>query len=54
MLLGLSVMITVFSSFENPAFTMRFVILGQAMGAAVALGASGLPGRLPTASCRWC
>ena len=32
MLLGLSVMITVFSSFENPAFTMRFVILGQAMG----------------------
>ena len=37
MLLGLSVMITVFSSFENPAFTMRFVILGQAMGAGVAL-----------------
>ena len=37
MLLGLSVMITVFSSFENPAFTMRYVILGQAMGAAVAL-----------------
>lgn len=37
MLLGLSVMITVFSSFENPAFTMRFVIAGQAMGAGVAL-----------------
>lgn len=37
MLLGLSVMITVFSSFENPAFTMRYVILGQAMGAVVAL-----------------
>lgn len=37
MLLGLSVMITVFSSFENPAVTMRFVILGQAMGAGVAL-----------------
>ena len=37
MLLGLSVMITVFSSFENPVFTMRFVTMGQAMGAGVAL-----------------
>lgn len=36
MLLGLSVMITVFSSFENPAFTMRYVTLGQAMGVVVA------------------
>lgn len=42
MLLGLSVMITVFSSFENPAFTMRYVILGQAMGAAVALACQWL------------
>ncbi|QXZ09806.1 FUSC family protein [Comamonas sp. Y33R10-2] len=37
MLLGLSIMVTVFSSFENPVFTMRFVIAGQAMGAGVAL-----------------
>ncbi|RGE42675.1 FUSC family protein [Comamonas testosteroni] len=42
MLLGLSVMITVFSSFENPVFTMRFVIAGQAMGAAVALACQWL------------
>jgi uncharacterized membrane protein YccC len=36
-MLGTSVMITVFSTFENPAFTMRAVFLGQAFGAAVAL-----------------
>ena len=42
MLLGLSVMITVFSSFENPVFTMRFVTLGQAMGAGVALACQWL------------
>lgn len=42
MLLGLSVMITVFSSFENPAFTMRYVTLGQAMGVVVALACQWL------------
>ena len=42
MLLGLSVMITVFSSFDNPVFTMRFVTLGQAFGVLVALGCQWL------------
>lgn len=42
MLLGLSIMITVFSSFENPAFTMRYVTLGQALGVLVALACQWL------------
>lgn len=42
MLLGLSVMITVFSSFENPAFMMRYVMLGQGMGVLVALACQWL------------
>lgn len=41
MLLGTSVMITLFSTFDNPAGTMRFVALGQAAGVAAAL------------ACRW-
>lgn len=32
MLLGLSVMISVFSSFENPAITMRHIFAGQLLG----------------------
>ncbi len=32
MLLGLSVMISLFSTFENPAITMRHIFAGQAMG----------------------
>lgn len=42
MLLGLSIMITVFSSFENPAFTMRYVTAGQALGVLVALACQWL------------
>ncbi len=41
MLLGTSVMITLFSTFDNPAGVMRFVTLGQAAGVAAAL------------ACRW-
>jgi len=41
MLLGFAIMISVFSSFENPASTMRFVILGQLFGVLAAL------------ACRW-
>ncbi|MGE4338970.1 MAG: FUSC family protein [Pigmentiphaga sp.] len=41
MLLGFAIMISVFSSFENPAATMRFVILGQVFGVLAAL------------ACRW-
>ena len=37
MMLGLSVMLSIFASFENPAWFMRYVTLGQAMGAAAAL-----------------
>ncbi|UOO88979.1 FUSC family protein [Vitreoscilla massiliensis] len=37
MLLGLSVMLSIFASFENPAWFMRFVTWGQAMGACAAL-----------------
>ncbi|MGA0597555.1 FUSC family protein [Enterovirga sp. CN4-39] len=40
-LLGTSVMISVFSTFENPAHVMRFVFLGQVVGALAAL------------ACRW-
>ena len=51
MLLGLSVMITVFSSFENPARAMRFVTLGQAMGVAIALACQWL--LWPMAHSQW-
>lgn len=34
LLLGLSIMTTIFSTFDNPAQTMRFVLLGQVFGAA--------------------
>ena len=37
MMLGLSVMLSIFASFENPAWFMRYVTLGQAMGAGAAL-----------------
>ena len=37
MMLGLSVMLSIFASFENPAWFMRYVTLGQAMGATAAL-----------------
>lgn len=37
MLLGVSVMSTVFSTFDSPARLMRFVFAGQVMGAAAAL-----------------
>ncbi|WP_034386425.1 FUSC family protein [Comamonas composti] len=42
MLLGLSIMLTVFSSFENPAATMRHVVIGQALGVLVALACQWL------------
>lgn len=34
LLLGLSIMTAIFSTFDNPAQTMRFVLLGQVFGAA--------------------
>ncbi len=37
MLLGLSVMISLFSTFESPAITMRHVFAGQALGVVAAL-----------------
>lgn len=37
MLLGLSIMVTIFSTFENPAHTLRFVAAGQAAGIVGAL-----------------
>ncbi|GEO85466.1 MULTISPECIES: FUSC family protein [Alphaproteobacteria] len=37
LLLGLSIMTTIFSTFENPAQTMRYVLLGQVLGSAGAL-----------------
>lgn len=37
MLLGLSVMISLFSTFESPAITMRHIILGQSLGVLAAL-----------------
>lgn len=37
MLLGLSVMISLFSTFENPPHIMRFIITGQVIGVAAAL-----------------
>jgi uncharacterized membrane protein YccC len=37
LLLGVSAMITLFSTFENPGRIMRFVLLGQVVGAAGAL-----------------
>ena len=37
MMLGLSVMLSIFASFENPAWFMRYVTLGQALGAGAAL-----------------
>lgn len=37
MLLGLSIMLSLFSTFDNPAGLMRFVILGQALGVLGAL-----------------
>ncbi|WP_045681394.1 FUSC family protein [Martelella endophytica] len=37
MLLGLSIMVSMFSTFENPASFMPFVFVGQASGAAVAV-----------------
>ena len=37
MMLGLSVMLSIFASFENPAWFMRYVTLGQVMGAGAAL-----------------
>ena len=42
MLLGMSIMLTVFSGFENPSATMRHVTLGQAMGVLVALACQWL------------
>lgn len=41
-MLGLSVMLLVFSSFENPQRTMAFVSRGQALGAGLALACQGL------------
>lgn len=41
MLLGLSIMLSLFSTFDNPAGMMRFVFLGQILGVAGAL------------ACRW-
>lgn len=41
MLLGTSIMVSVFSTFDNPAMTMRFVFLGQCLGVLGAL------------ACRW-
>lgn len=37
LLLGLSIMTTIFSTFDNPAHTMRFVLIGQIFGALGAL-----------------
>lgn len=41
MLLGASVMVSMFSTFENPVLTMRFVFIGQSLGVLGAL------------ACRW-
>lgn len=41
LLLGTAIMMSIFSTFDNPTQTMRFVILGQVLGAAGAL------------ACRW-
>lgn len=38
MMLGLSVMLSIFASFENPAWFMRYVTLGQVMGASCRVG----------------
>ena len=42
MLLGMSIMLTVFSGFDNPVANMRHVTLGQAMGVLVALACQWL------------
>ncbi|MBA4502900.1 FUSC family protein [Marinobacterium marinum] len=42
LLLGASVMITLFSTTDNPARLMRFIFIGQACGALVALGCEWL------------
>ena len=42
MLLGLSVMITVFSGFEDPVRTMRYATIGQAYGLLIALACQWL------------
>ena len=51
MMLGLSVMLSIFASFENPAWFMRYVTLGQAMGASAALACMWLA--WPLAQSSW-
>ena len=51
MMLGLSVMLSIFASFENPAWFMRYVTLGQAMGAGAALACMWLA--WPLAQSSW-
>ncbi len=48
LLLGLSIMTTIFSTFDNPAQTMRFVLLGQVLGALGALACRFLAWPLAT------
>lgn len=48
LLLGLSIMTTIFSTFDNPAHTMRFVLLGQILGALGALACRFLAWPLAT------
>lgn len=48
LLLGLSIMTTIFSTFDNPAHTMRFVLLGQIFGALGALACRFLAWPLAT------
>ncbi len=48
LLLGLSIMTTIFSTFDNPAHTMRFVLLGQVLGALGALACRFLAWPLAT------
>jgi uncharacterized membrane protein YccC len=42
LLLGVAIMTSLFSTFDNPTYTLRFVILGQALGAAGALACAWL------------
>ena len=51
MMLGLSVMLSIFASFENPAWFMRYVTLGQVMGASAALACMWLA--WPLAQSSW-
>lgn len=51
MVLGLSVMLSVFANFDNPAWFMRFVILGQVLGATAALACMWL--LWPQAQSEW-